>query len=194
MFNTTAQSEPSSAFKTAKMDDAESSETGITASSSSQEAETTAEKEQLQSEVNEVPCDEGGAEVTDEVVGHAGILQNPSCAGPSSYERIANEPSPEQYIPLIQLMQSTPKSPSQVPRPSRGKPKKAPKGRNGKGCYHQLAESLAVELATMNEKLHKKLRNSFDELQGNEPDASQGLGELEDDSYVFVHRQGDLLK
>ena len=108
----------------------------------------------------------------------------------------ADEPtSEEQYIPLVQLMVPPPSGPPPRPPPPSAKPRKVPKGQKGKGCYHKLAENVAVELASVNEMLHQKLRSSFEALQAKEQSSDmQGLGELEEDSYVFVNQQGEYLR
>lgn len=179
------------------MDDTEPLEAGIAEVPSSQEAATdsvcnddpckTAEKEKLPSKENEEPCE--SPQTTEEtVVGFQ--VQNPLPAEQPQYESIPDPASREQYIPLVQLMQPPPSRPPQRPPPPT-KVKKATKGRKGgKGCYQQLAENLAVELASMNEKLHQKLRVSSDILQTKELGDVQHFGEVEE-SYVFVNQQGD---
>ncbi|XP_078345769.1 uncharacterized protein LOC144631230 [Oculina patagonica] len=199
--NPPAQSETSSAFKTAKMDDSEPSVPGMVAAPSSQEAATgdvcnddlwkTTEEEKLPSKENEVPCDGDAAEATKENVVEFQVQntlpRQPPC------ESVPEDTAPkDQYIPLVQLMQPPPSRPPQRPPPP-AKVKKASKGRKGNGCYHQLAENLAVELASMNEKLHQKLRSSLDVMQTKEPGDEQQLGEVEEDSYVFVNQQGNVM-
>lgn len=172
----------------------------MVAAPSSQEAATgdvcnddrwkTAEQEKLPSKENEVPCDGDAAEATKENVVEFQV-QNPLPTGQPPCEMVPEDTaSREQYIPLVQLMQPPPSRPPQRPPPP-AKVKKASKGRKGKGCYHQLAENLAVELASMNEKLHQKLRSSLDVVQTKEPDDEQELGEVEEGSYVFVNQQGN---
>lgn len=194
--NTTTPSELPSAFKTAKMDDGDLSETGIIGNSSFQEVENdfqckTADKEQLPTEGNEIVNDRDEREVVDDTVESAGVLQNPSSTGPPTYERIADEATADQYIPLIELMQPVPSNPSQDASSFSGKLKKAPKKQKTKACYLQLAENISVELATMNEKLHKRLRSSLDVLKNKEHVPMEGLGDFEEDSYVFVGQQED---
>ena len=206
IFNTTNPSELSSAYKTAKMDDAECQETVIKANSNFQEAEKdsqfeTAEKEPLPTEGNEIVNGRGDSKVVDETVESAGVLQNPSSTGPPIHERIADESTADQstadqstadqYIPLIELMQPVPSNPSQVSTSSFGKPKRAPRKPKAKSCYFQLAENISDELATMNEKLHKRLRSSLDVLKSEEHVPMEGLGDFGEDSYVFVPQQGD---
>lgn len=122
------------------------------------------------------------------------MLQNPSSTGPPTYERIADEATADQYIPLIELMQPVPSNPSQDASSFSGKLKKAPKKQKTKACYLQLAENISVELATMNEKLHKRLRSSLDVLKNKEHVPMEGLGDFEEDSYVFVGQRGNLMK
>ncbi len=177
------------------MDNSEPSKPVMEAAPSSQEAETddmwkTAEKETLPSKENEVPCNGDAAEATKENVVEFQV-QNTLPTGEPPCESIPKDTvSKDQYIPLVQLMQPLPSRPPQRPPPP-AKVKKASKGRKGKGCYHQLAENLAVELASMNEKLHQKLRSSLDVMQTREPGDEQQLGEVEEDSYVFVNQQGN---
>ena len=178
------------------MDDAECQETVIKANSNFQEAEKdsqfeAAEKEPLPTEGNEIVNGRGDSKVVDETVESAGVLQNPSSTGPPIHERIADESTADQYIPLIELMQPVPSNPSQVSTSSFGKPKRAPRKPKAKSCYFQLAENISDELATMNEKLHKRLRSSLDVLKSEEHVPMEGLGDFGEDSYVFVPQQGD---
>ena len=131
------------------------------------------------------------AENSNEDVIHA--MQSTSSSGPALVDQQVDEAMSEgQYIPLVQLMVPPPSGPPPRPPPPSIKPKNVPKGRKGKSHYHQLAENVAVELASMNERLHQKLRSSFEKLQTKEQMSSdvQALGEVEEDSYVFVNQQG----
>lgn len=180
------------------MDDADPAEAAIVAATSSQEPTVcnydlwkTAEKEERSPcKGSEVMFDGDADETSYLDMDDGRQMQNSSSTGqPQPQETIDDEQG--QYIPLVQLMQPIPsRSPPQSP-PASPKSKNSSKGRKAKGCYHELAENLAVELASMNEKLHKKLRSSLDVLQTKEPGDVQGLGEVEEDSYVFVNQQGD---
>ena len=150
----------------------------------------TTEKEKMPSKENEVPYSGDGAEATKEGVVEFQMQDITLPTEQRPCERVPDDSvSREQYIPLVQLMQPLPRQPPQRPPPPT-KVKKASKGRKGKGCYHELAENLAVELASMNEKLHQKLRSSLDVMQTKEPGDVQDVSEVED-SYVFVNQQGD---
>ena len=198
MLNPPAQSEPNSGFKTAKMDDTKPVEAEIVAPPTSQEVLTGSggnddrqkmtDNDKLPAKENEARSSGEGAEAADESMA-AFQMQNPIPAQQPPSERTADRPMPrEQYIPLVELMQPPPKVVPQRPPPP-AKPRKASKGRKGKGCYHQLAESLAVELQAINEKLvNEKL---LEVSQVREPGDVQGLPGLEEDSYVFVSQQGE---
>ena len=102
----------------------------------------------------------------------------------------SNAMSAEQYVPLAQLM-----IPQLTGRPARPPPpsvklKKTPKG--NKNCYRQLAKTVAVELATMNDKLHEKIFKSYKKPHGSEQGSTelQSFGDAEEDTYVFVNQQG----
>ena len=140
---------------------------------------------------SEVPQSSGeGAEAGDESM--AGFqMQNPLPTWQPPSERIADGPTPgEQYIPLVELMQPPPKPAPQRPSPP-AKPRKPIKGHKGKGCYHQLAENLAVELQAINEKLVNGKLHPLKVPQVRDPGDVQELPGLEEDSYVFVSQQGD---
>lgn len=197
LFNPPAQSEPNSVFKTAKMDDTKPMEAEIVEAPTSQEVPTSSvsntdlwkmtENDKLPSKENEVPRSGDGADAADESMVEF-QMQNPLPTEQPPSERIADGSMPrEQYIPLVELMQPPPKPAPQRPPPP-VKPRKVNKGRKGKGCYHQLAENLAVELQAINEKLvNQKLRS----LEIKEPDELQELPGMGEDSYVFVNQQGD---
>ena len=179
------------------MDDADPS-AATSASSEPQEAsigavscdlESPSKKNRIQEAENSAEVSNEGADGTD--VMH--ITQSPSSSGPALIDQQIDEAMSEgQYIPLVQLMVPPPSGPPPRPPPPSIKPKNVPKGRTGKSHYHQLAENVAVELASMNERLHQKLRSSFEKLQAKEELSSdvQPLGEIEEDSYVFVNQQG----
>lgn len=200
MFNPPPQSEPNSGIKTAKMDDTKPMESEIVAASTSEDVPIcsgfnydpckTTDSGKLPPKENEARSSGEGAEAADESM--AGLqMQNPLPTGQPPSEKIPDESLPrEQYIPLVELMQPPPKPAPQRPPPP-VKPRKVPKGRKGKGCYHQLAESLAVELQAINEKLVNDKLRSLEVSQVKEPGDVQELPGLEEDSYVFVSQQGD---
>lgn len=137
---------------------------------------------------NKLPSKENVVQISGEVADES--MQNPLPTGQPPSERVDDGPLPrEQYIPLVELMQPLPKPAPERPPPL-AKPRKATKGRKGKGCYHQLAEDLAVELQAINEKLvNQKLRNKVSQVI--ETGDVQEPPRLEEDSYVFVSQQGD---
>ena len=148
------------------------------------------ENDKLPSKENEVPRSGEGADAADQSMVEF-QMQNPLPTQQPPSERITDEAMPrEQYIPLVELMQPPPKHAPQRPPPP-AKPRKATKGRKGKGCYHQLAENLAVELQAINEKLVNQKLRSLEVSQVKEPGDVQELPGLEEDSYVFVNQQGD---
>ena len=115
-------------------------------------------------------------------------MQNPLPTWQPPSEGSSDGPVPgEQYIPLVELMQLPPKPAPRIPPPP-VKPRKPTKGRKGKGCYHQLAENLAVELQAINEKL---VNGKLEMPQVKELGDVKGLPGLEEDSYVFVSQQGN---
>ena len=201
LFNSSAPSEPSSAFKTAKMDDSEISE-AVMLTPSSQEATYTSSSTgsyELGSPFQQckVQGSEKSSKAADEVIDGVDVRLIEQITSSSEQPPINKVPmstpiSGEKYTPLVQLMVPPPSGPPPRPPPPSAKPGKVPKGHKGKGCYSQLAENVAVELASMNEKLHQKLRSSFEMLQVKE-NGTQGLGEVEEDSYVFVNQQGELI-
>lgn len=172
------------------MDDADPS--AATSASSSHEASIGAVSCDLESpsKKNRVQEAEDSNEESNESADGADvmhIMQSPSSSGPALIDQQIDEAMSEgQYIPLVQLMGPPPRPP-----PPSIKPKNVPKGQKGKSHYHQLAENVAIELASMNERLHQKLRSSFEKLQAKEQLSSdvQPLGEVEEDSYVFVNQQ-----
>lgn len=183
------------------MDDAKPVKAEIVAASTSEDTPTGSgfnddlqkmtDNDQLPPKESEVPRSSGeGTEAGDE--GMAGFqMQNPlpKCQPPS--EGIADGPLPrEQYIPLVELMQPPPKPAPQRPPPP-AKPRKPTKGRKDRGCYHQLAENLAVELQAINEKLVNGKLRPLKLPQVKDPGDRQELQGLEEDSYVFVSQQGD---
>ena len=193
MFNFPAQSGPGCTFKTARMDDAELPE----AACSSQEASMGTVGYNFESPAqNKAQSTGNGDEAANESISDADVqrckVQIPSSSVlPSQHDGQTDEAtSGEQYIPLVHLMVPPPSGPPPRPPPPSVKPRKVPKGGKGKGCYHQLAANVAVELASMNESLHQKLRSSLEVLQAKESSDGLELGELEDDSYVFVNQQG----
>ena len=187
------------------MDDSKISE-AVMLTPSSQEATYTTSSAGSElgspSQQSKVQSSEKSSEVADEGIDDADVRlieQITSSSGQPPINRPGDMPmstpvSGEQYTPLVQLMVPPPSSvPPPRPPPPSAKPRKNPKGHKGKGCYSQLAENVAVELASMNERLHQKLRSSFEMLQAKENDV-QELGEVEEDSYVFVNQQGELIK
>lgn len=177
------------------MDDADPS--AATSASSSHEASIGAVSCDLESpsKKNRVQEAEDSNEESNESADGADvmhIMQSPSSSGPALIDQQIDEAMSEgQYIPLVQLMVPPPSGPPPRPPPPSIKPKNVPKGQKGKSHYHQLAENVAIELASMNERLHQKLRSSFEKLQAKEQLSSdvQPLGEVEEDSYVFVNQQ-----
>ena len=146
--------------------------------------------DKLPPEQIEVRSSGEGAEVADESMA-AFQMQNPLPTGQPLPERTDDGPmSSEQYIPLVELMQSSPNSAPPRPPPPM-KARKVTKGRKGKGCYNQLAEDLAVELQAINEKLVNQKLRSLEVSQAREKGDMQELPGLEEDSYVFVSQQGD---
>ena len=178
------------------MDDTKPVEAEIVAATTSEDIPTGSDlnddlqkmtgNDQLPPKESEVPQNSGeGAEAGDESMAGS-QMQNPLPTWQPPSEGIADGSMPrDQYTPLVKLMQLPPKPASQrLPPPV--KPRKPTNGRKGKGCYHQLAENLAVELQAINEKLvNGKLRSLKD------PGNLQELPGLEEDSYVFVSQQGD---
>lgn len=98
----------------------------------------------------------------------------------------SNAMSAEQYVPLAQLMIPQLTSRPARPPPPSVKLKKTPKG--NKNCYRQLAKTVAVELATMNEKIFKSYKKPHGSEQGSTE--LQSFGDAEEDTYVFVNQQG----
>lgn len=141
---------------------------------------------------NKLPPKESEVQISGEVAEVADeSMQNPLPTGQPLFERVDDGPLPrEQYIPLVELMQPLPKPAPERPPPL-AKPRKATKGRKAKGCYHQLAEDLAVELQAINEKLVNQKLHNLEVSQVTELGDVQEPPRLEEDSYVFVSQQGD---
>ena len=202
MFNPPAQAEPNSGFKTAKMDDSKPVEAEIVAASTSEDGPICSgfnddlhkmtNNDKLLPKENKAQSGEG-AKAGDESM--AGLqMQNSLPTGQPPSETIPDKSTcmpREQYIPLVELMQP-PRKPAPQRPPPPAKPRKATiKGHKGKGCYHQLAESLAVELQAINEKLVNEKLRPLEVSQVKEAGDVQELPGLEEDSYVFVSQQGD---
>ncbi|XP_068751371.1 next to BRCA1 gene 1 protein-like isoform X1 [Montipora capricornis] len=193
LVNSIAQSDESCAFKTAKMDKID--QETLVSDPGAEEASEAVEAFESPSKKNKVEEDITGNEGISEDITHQ--VQNMSTLEPPCIdEEGSDSPSGDQYVPLAQLM--VPQLAGRPPRPPPPsvQPKKSRKGRSVKNCYHQLAESVAVELAAMNDTLHQKLRKSFQKLQGKEEPLStelQSFEDVEEDTYVFVNQQGNLM-
>ena len=199
VLNSSAQSETSGAYKTPKMDDEDSSATA--SASSSQEASLGISSSDFESpsKKNKLQFTEHGSETADAELQNIDSrleMRSPLMSKPlTDYEESEKVAPGEQYIPLVQLMVPPPSAPPPRPPPPSSAPKKVAKGSKSKNCYHQLAESVAAELATVNERLHQKLRSSFEKLQSNEQlcNGVQALEEVEEDTYVLVNQRGESL-
>jgi len=189
LVNPAALSEDTCAIKTAKMDNANqemqvsSLEAGV-ASAASDDLESQSEKKPPQVEEPGSKGDSLSEGITHDV-------HNISSSEASFVDKEgSNAMSAEQYVPLAQLMIPQLTSRPARPPPPSVKLKKTPKG--NKNCYRQLAKTVAVELATMNDKLHEKIFKSYKKPHGSEQGSTelQSFGDAEEDTYVFVNQQG----
>lgn len=192
LVNPAALSEDTCAIKTAKMDNANqemqvsSLDAGV-ASAASDDLESQSEKKPPQVEEPGSKGDSLSEGITHDV-------HNISSSEASFVDKEgSNAMSAEQYVPLAQLMIPQLTSRPARPPPPSVKLKKTPKG--NKNCYRQLAKTVAVELATMNDKLHEKIFKSYKKPHGSEQGSTelQSFGDAEEDTYVFVNQQDNMM-
>lgn len=196
MLNSSAQSETSGTFKTPKMDDENSSATASVSNSQEASLGISSFDFESPSKKNKLQCTENGSETADNESQNTDSreMQSPLISKALTDYKESEKVAPgEQYIPLVQLMVPPPSVPPPRPPLPLSTSKKVTKGRKSKNCYHQLAQSVAAELATMNERLHWKLRSSFEKLQSSEQLCKdvQALEEVEEDTYVLVNQRGE---
>lgn len=189
MVNPTAHSEESCVIKTAKMDYA--NQEMQVSSPGAEVASAAFDDLESQSKENPAQVEEPGSKGDGLSEGITLEEHNSLSLEVPFVDKEGNSAlSAEQYVPLAQLMIPQPTSQPVQPPPLSVKPKKTPRG--NKNCYRQLAKTVAVELANMNDKLHEKICKLYEKPHGREQASIelQSFGDVKEDTYVFVNQQG----